>query len=121
MREEQQLSILLVAVFLIGVAGLFITGNMPGLANVSNQGYDGPIYVEDYRADFYLNGTLAERYDYQINQAGKYRMLYRNWKVPLSDGNLSQPYVEMISITPPEQHNCLLQESARKGGNHQDE
>lgn len=102
MREEKQLSILLVAVFLIGAAGLFITGNMPGLASVSNQGYDRPVYVEDYRADFYLNGTLAERYDYQINQAGKYRMLYRNWKVPLTDGNLSQPYVEIISINPPE-------------------
>ena len=60
----------------------------------------GDVYVDNYRADIYLNGTLAERFVYRIESSGKYRMLYREWKMPLSAQNLSIPYVEPLKITP---------------------
>lgn len=59
------------------------------------------VYVDSYSADLYLNGTFLEKFDYQINDGGRYRMLYKDWKVPLSFTTLSQPYVELLDIVPP--------------------
>ena len=94
MREEKQLAIFLIATFLVGVTGLLLTGVIAG-------GKD-TVYVKAYRADFYLNGTLSEHYTYEIREASKYRMLYRVWEAPLSFKNLSVPFVEPLSINPPQ-------------------
>ena len=94
MREEKQLAIFLIATFLVGVTGLLLTGVIAG-------GKD-TVYVKAYRADFYLNGTLSEHFTYEIREASKYRMLYRVWEAPLSFESLSVPFVEPLSINPPQ-------------------
>ncbi len=62
---------------------------------------EGSVYVDSYSADLYLNGTFLEKFDYQVNDGRRYRMLYKDWKVPLSFNALSQPYVELLDINPP--------------------
>ena len=59
------------------------------------------VYVQDYRADLYLDGTLDESFVYKIDAADKYRMLYRNWKMPLSLDSLNQPFIRVLSVSGP--------------------
>ena len=61
----------------------------------------GDVYVDSYRADIYLNGTLAEQFVYDISASGKYKMLYRSWKMPLSEQSMKSPYVSLLEISPP--------------------
>ena len=101
MNEERQAAILIGIVALIGFGGLYITGGIPFLEEPFPAGFFlGDVYVESYQADLYLNGTLAEEFDYRIKESGIYRMLYRNWKMPLSADRLEGPYVEPLKILP---------------------
>ena len=59
------------------------------------------VYVQDYKADLYLDGTLDESFVYKIDAADKYRMLYRNWKMPLSLDSLNQPFIRVLSVSGP--------------------
>lgn len=63
---------------------------------------DEGISIQSYRADIYLNGTLQENYVYKIDEGNRYRMLYRPWKLPLSAQKLGHPYVEPLSVDPPQ-------------------
>ena len=100
MREEVQAAGLIAAVLVIGVAGLLLTDGLPGvkLGQVVNPesliGY-GDLYLENYKADLYLNGTLEENDLYRIENSGKYRMLYRLWKLPISQNGNERPSVKM--------------------------
>jgi uncharacterized membrane protein len=94
------------AVLFIGLLGLLLTGGLPGWVEAGlpvdmvTAGKD--VYVDDYSADLYLNGTLKENFIYRINAPDKYRMLYRSWTtLPVSLQNLSRPYVEPLDIIPP--------------------
>src|SRR5512146_1114944 len=93
------------AVLFIGLLGLLLTGGLPGVeaglpADMVIAGKD--VYVDDYSADLFLNGTLKESFIYKINAPDKYRMLYRSWTtLPVSLQNLSRPYVEPLKIIPP--------------------
>ncbi len=104
MSETKQIVILLIVVTLIGFVGLYLTEGITGACGIEGC---GDVYVDSYRADLYLNGTLYENFVYEIKESGKYRMLYRNWKVPLSYGIPSSstirinPYIELVSIFPP--------------------
>lgn len=94
MREEQQITAMMVVVFIIGLAGLFLMGGVPGIA--SNSAYLGKtnaVYIDDYRADLYLNGTLDEHFKYNsdISLLGK---VSRLWAYPLSFQKLDKPYIE---------------------------
>ena len=53
------------AVFIVGLTGLYIMGGVPGLARENID--SGINYVDDYRADLYLNGTLNEQFRYQMD------------------------------------------------------
>lgn len=100
MNDERQAAALIGLVILIGLGGLFLTGGIPGLNVLLETSIGlGDIYVDNYRADIYLNGTLAEQFVYRIEASGKYRMLYRTWKIPLSTQNMSVPYVEPLKIS----------------------
>lgn len=44
----------------------------------------GDVYVDSYRADICLNGTLDEQFVYAVDASKKYQMLYSSWKLPLS-------------------------------------
>lgn len=76
-----------------------------GAAQNDNSTSSGPgigdVYVKNYTADIYLNGTLKESYTYAVESSDKYRMLYRSWKMPLSDQRLDTPYVELLNISAP--------------------
>jgi len=102
LSETKQVIILVVIVTLIGLAGLFLAGIIPDPANACGPGDCGDVYVDSYRADLYLNGTLLENFVYEIKESGKYRMLYRTWKdAPLSKEKLDTPYIEPVSISSP--------------------
>ena len=53
------------------------------------------VYIDEYRATIYPNGTLVEDFTYEIS-VKKYRMLYRLWGAPLSVDSLNQPYIELL-------------------------
>lgn len=59
------------------------------------------IWIKSYQADLYLNGTLEEKFVYQIEDANKYRMLYRSWKLPVSIEKLDRDFVEPLMVYPP--------------------
>ncbi len=101
MNEGSQAAILIGIVALIGFGGLYITGGIPFLEEPFPAGFFlGDVYVESYQADLYLNGTLSEEFDYRIKKSGAYRMLYRNWKMPLSAEHMVLPYIEPLEILP---------------------
>jgi uncharacterized membrane protein len=86
MGEERQAAALIGLVFLVALVGLFLTGGIPGMGGSFAPGISlGDVYVDSYRADIYLNGTLEEQFVYDIGASGKYKMLYRSWKMPLSE------------------------------------
>ena len=102
MGEERQAAALIGLVFLVGLVGLFLTGGIPGMGGSFAPGISlGDVYVDSYRADIYLNGTLAEQFVYDISASGKYKMLYRSWKMPLSEQSMKSPYVSLLDISPP--------------------
>ncbi|HMB45008.1 MAG TPA: hypothetical protein VKL21_04215, partial [Candidatus Methanoperedens sp.] len=107
MNENKEIVILLIVVALIGLSGLYLTGGISGTENACGLGGCGDVYVDSYSANLYLNGTLEENFVYKIKEPFKYRMLYRNWKVPLSYGISNDPtlktapHVELVSILPP--------------------
>ncbi|MBC7121212.1 MAG: DUF2207 domain-containing protein [Candidatus Methanosuratus sp.] len=108
MNELRQVSILIGIVTLIGIAGLYLTGGIPFLMEPAQQepvretSVDlGDAYVDSYLADLYLNGTLIEKFSYQVDASRKYRMLYRSWKMPLIQGRIDMPYIELLDVVPP--------------------
>lgn len=112
MNEESQAAILIGIVALIGFVGLHLTGGIPFLDEAAQQGpigqeplqeahFDlGDAYVDNYQADLYLNGTLIEKFSYQIDASGIYRMLYRSWKMPIIQGRIDLPYIELLEVVP---------------------
>lgn len=129
MNEERHAAIYIGLVLLVGIIGFFLTGGIPGVKPSIEMGISlGDVYVDTYRADIYLNGTLAEQFVYRIVPSGKYRMLYRSWKMPLSTQNLSQPYVEPLKVSPEaglipyiKQHNGSVQILSTKYGDRRSE
>lgn len=100
MREEQQITALMIAVFIVGLAGLFLMGGIPGLASEGmNLGETNEVSIDEYKADLYLNGTLVEHFTY--NQ-GKplFGKVFRLWDYPLSFQKMDRPYVEAVDIDP---------------------
>ena len=121
MREERQIAVLITSVFLIGAVGLLLTEEIIGspakyTKSISDQplAIRGDVYVDEYRADFYLNGTLEERFVYQIRESGKYRMLYRNFKDRLASEKLTQPSIELVEVRPPESTTSYIKDWSGK-------
>lgn len=106
MSETRQVAIVIAAVLFIGLLGLLLTGGLPGVEISLPSGSvvaGKDVYVDDYSADLYLNGTLKESFVYKIDAAGKYRMLYRSWTtLPVFLENPGRSYVEPMRIIPPE-------------------
>jgi len=106
MNEEWQAATLIGIVALIGFVGLYVTGGIPFLVPapqepVQEESLDlGDAYVDSYQADLYLNGTLIDNFSYQVDASGKYRMLYRKWKMPIIQGRIDLPYIELLEVVP---------------------
>ncbi len=75
MNERKQLVIILVFIAIIGAIGFLIMQAKMPITDVA--------YVNNYKADFYLNGTLTEKIDYIVKVPDTYRMLFRNLVAPL--------------------------------------
>lgn len=92
--ERQQILILISVTLLVGVLAVAGAAALPGL-------FRGNLDVQDYDAVFFENGTLIERYTYDVRAAGEYRMLFRYWDAPLTFGAIDQPHVEFLGMTAP--------------------
>ncbi|XRO74734.1 DUF2207 family protein [Methanocaldococcus sp. 28A] len=94
MKEEKKIIIFCSVVFIVGVLGVFfVNSNIMELSN---------IYVKNYEANLYIgkNLTLEEKYTYVILVDGRYRMLYRDWKVPLTyNESLEIPYIRVLNLS----------------------
>ncbi|HID96572.1 MAG TPA: DUF2207 domain-containing protein, partial [Thermodesulfobacteriaceae bacterium] len=104
MNENKQIALLIIVVTVTGLSGFFLAGDMHGLVKACGLVSCGDVYVENYRAELFLNGTLKENFVYEIERSGIYRMLYRNWDdAPLLQRGEEHvvPYIETVSITPP--------------------
>ena len=95
MREEKKIIIFCILVFIVGVVGAFLVTSSNGVS-YSNIG------IKNYKANLYIekNLTLEENYTYEILENKRYRMLYRDWKVPLVyNSKLDVPHVEVLNLS----------------------
>lgn len=92
--ERQQILALVAITLLVGVLAVAGATALPGL-------FSGNLDVEYYDAVFYENGTLVERYTYDVRSAGEYRMLFRYWDAPLTFGAIDRPHIEFLGMTAP--------------------
>ncbi|MCK8518558.1 DUF2207 domain-containing protein [Methanoculleus sp. 7T] len=92
--ERQQILILVAITLLVGVLAVAGAAALPGL-------FRGNLDVQNYDAVFFENGTLIERYTYDVRSAGEYRMLYRYWNTPLTFGAVDRPHIEFLGMTAP--------------------
>jgi uncharacterized membrane protein len=94
MTERQQILILVAITLLVGV--LAVAG-----ATALPDSFRGDLEVQHYDAVFFENGTLVERYVYDIRAAGEYRMLFRYWAAPITFNALDRPHIEFLGMTAP--------------------
>nr|WP_303714140.1 DUF2207 domain-containing protein [Methanoculleus marisnigri] len=92
--ERQQVLALVAITLLVGVLAVAGATALPGL-------FGGNQDVEYYDAVFYENGTLVERYTYDVRSAGEYRMLFCYWDAPLTFGAIDRPHIEFLGMTAP--------------------
>lgn len=101
MNEKRKTATFIAIIALIIWGGVYSAGCSPSQLTHSEEIIElGDVYVDSYRADIYLDGTLAERYDYRIEATGSYRMIYRSWKMPLSSISPDAPYIEPLVVIP---------------------
>ncbi|WP_292522102.1 DUF2207 domain-containing protein [Methanoculleus sp.] len=94
MTERQQIVILVAITLLVGVLAVAGANALPAL-------FQGNLDVQHYDAVFYENGTLTERYTYDVRSAGEYRMLFRYWAAPLTFAAIDRPHIEFLGMTAP--------------------
>ncbi len=94
MTERQQILILVAITLLVGVLAVAGATALPGL-------FQGNLDVQHYDAVFFENGTLVERYTYDVHAAGEYRMLFRYWDAPLTFAAIDRPHIEFLGMTAP--------------------
>jgi len=92
--ETKQLAVLVIASLVLGIIGLVLVTVVPPL-------FEGNLVVDSYDAVLYENGTLAERYTYDVRMSGEYRMLFRSWQAPLTYSSGSSSSVQFVSANPP--------------------
>lgn len=94
MTERQQITALVAITLFVGVLAVAGAVALPDL-------FRGDLEVQDYDAVFYENGTLIERYTYDVQAAGEYRMLFRYWEAPLTFAAINRPHIEFLGMTAP--------------------
>ena len=93
---------MVIASLIIGIIGLFLVAIIPPL-------FEGNLVVDTYDAVLYANGTLTERYTYDVKTSGEYRMLFRSWNAPLTFGTASGPERAIRFSKSPFRYNRLCQ------------
>ena len=95
MDESRQIAVIVAVGLILAVGGIFLTNTLKGI------GFSGQAVVTKYEAYLYPDGTLKEGFTYAFT-VEQYRMLYRDWEVPLLFTGEGSPYVQPVSIKPPE-------------------
>ncbi len=96
MGEERSLAVLVAVTLALGLVAAALALWLPTLT------FAGGLSVDTYEADYALNGSLAERYVYNVGAPGTYRMLFRTFDVPLVFNATTSPHIEMVGVTPPD-------------------
>ena len=94
MNETRQIALLVIITFAMGVVGVVAVGLIQGAGDPSG------VTVDKYSAVLYSNGTLRESYVYTFTVT-QYRMLYRNWLVPVSTQPIATPHIQLLRIYNP--------------------
>ena len=87
-----------VAILCIFISCIFILTVGCVSSNYSNS----KIYILKYEATLYVdkNLTLEESYTYKILANNKYKMLYRNWKAPITYGyDINSPHIRLLNLS----------------------
>ena len=94
MAETKQITLLVLVTLLIGVATLLLLPKGPIF-------FGGDLIVDNYEVTFLSDGSLIEKYTYDVENSGQYRMLYRYWDDILSFERLGRAHIEFIGINHP--------------------
>jgi uncharacterized membrane protein len=96
MGEERSLAGLIAVTLALGLVATVIALWVPTLT--LSQG----LSVDTYEADYALDGSLEERYVYNVEAPGTYRMLFRTFDVPLVFNATDSPHFELVGVEPPD-------------------
>ncbi|MDD3407024.1 MAG: DUF2207 domain-containing protein, partial [Methanomicrobium sp.] len=103
MEEKFQVAAVFAATLFLGIFIIAAAGFISSESTDSG----GSLYADSYEAVWYDNGTLTERYVYDVLSSGDYRMLYRVWAAPVYSAEHSQntagsPHIELIDMKTPD-------------------
>ncbi|MEN6342566.1 MAG: DUF2207 domain-containing protein, partial [Methanospirillum sp.] len=96
MGEERSLATLIAVTLALGLVAAALALWLPTLT------FAGGLSVDTYEADYALDGSLTERYVYNVEAPGTYRMLFRTFDVPLVFNATGSPHFEVTGIQPPD-------------------
>jgi uncharacterized membrane protein len=57
------------------------------------------LVIAEYKAFFYVDGTLIENYVYEVKASNRFKMLYRFWEAPLSINRLNEPSIQFLNAS----------------------
>ena len=90
MGEERSLAALIAVTLALGLVAAALALWLPTLS------FTGGLSVDTYEAEYALNGSLAERYVYNVGAPGTYRMLFRTFDDPLVFNATGTPHMELV-------------------------
>ncbi|MFW6117730.1 MAG: DUF2207 domain-containing protein, partial [Thermoproteota archaeon] len=90
MSERRQIFLLVGLTLAIALSAVILIISLPQMTRSED-------FVENYKAIFYPNGTLIEKYTYHLRTSG-HKFLYRTWEAPISSENIGEAYIEPIQV-----------------------
>jgi uncharacterized membrane protein len=94
MGETRQLLALVVLALVIGAIAVLIAMAIPSAL-------EGDLVISQYQAELQPDGHFSETYTYEVKAGGEYRMLYRYWQDPMTIGNLTTPFIQLLGMDAP--------------------
>lgn len=95
LSENRQIATLVLITFFVGALAVGAAVVLPPL-------FEGDLVVDDYQAVFYENGTLLERYTYDVRVSGEYRMLFRYFDDTLTFADRESAHIRYLGMEVPE-------------------
>ncbi len=92
--EKKQLVGLFIICILVAAVAILAALAIPAL-------FEGDLVIDSYEATFGNDGSLVEKYVYDVRSTGEYRMLYRYWQDPLSLKEQQFPNIQFVSMDIP--------------------
>ena len=96
MGEERSLAGLIAVTLALGLVAAALALWLPTLT------LSRGLSVDTYEADYALDGSLAERYVYNVEAPGTFRMLFRTFDDPLVFNATTSPHIELVGVEPPD-------------------